>query len=41
VKIIDSLPKDLCLVISFDSKTQLGVQSSQTLFQELRNVLGH
>ena len=39
MKIVYSLSEYLCLVVGFDSKTQLGVQPSEALFQELANVL--
>ena len=39
MKIIYSLAEYLRLVVSFDSKTQPGVQPSEALFQELANAL--
>lgn len=41
VKIVYPLTEYLSLVIGFDSKTQLGMQSSETLFQKLKYVLEH
>jgi hypothetical protein len=39
MKIVYSLAECLRLVVSFDSKTQPGVQPSEALLQELANVL--